>query len=95
MRKEEKKEQATKDLINKMFEIAGHDLTFEDIKKIDREDDPWYMQYSMTEEQNQSWRDWGVQYLREKLKTKKALAIRDMAFFDLVYGLTIKKENHE
>ena len=30
--KEEKWRKASEDLINKMFEIAGHDVTFDDIK---------------------------------------------------------------
>ena len=43
-------------MINKMFEIAGHSVTFENIK--DRKDD-WYVQWTMTEEQTKEWRDWG------------------------------------
>ena len=44
-----KKIDIAKTLIDKMFEIAGHQVTFEDIK--DRKDN-WYQQYTMTEEQN-------------------------------------------
>jgi hypothetical protein len=36
-------------LINKMFEIAGHPVTFEDISG---RTDNWYQQWTMTEEQN-------------------------------------------
>ena len=39
--RDEKWDQAVIDLINKMFEIAGHNVTYDDIK--DRKDD-WYTQ---------------------------------------------------
>jgi hypothetical protein len=48
--REQKQEKALEDLINQMFIIAGHDITFNDIK--DRKDD-WYAQWTMTLEQNQ------------------------------------------
>ena len=46
--REEKLKQATVDIINKMFEIAGHPVTYEDIK--DRKD-AWYQEWTMTTEQ--------------------------------------------
>ena len=45
-----KEEKVLTDLINKMFEIAGHDVKFEDIK--DRKD-AWYTDWTMTVEQNE------------------------------------------
>ena len=53
------------ELINKMFEIAGHNVKYEDIK--DREDD-WYMLWSMTKEQNEEWIKWGQKFLKKKVK---------------------------
>ena len=50
-------------MINKMFEIAGHNVTFEDIKG---RTDNWYQQWTMTEEQNQEWREWGIKYLKKQ-----------------------------
>ena len=50
-------------MINKMFEIAGHSVTYDDIK--DRKDN-WYQQWTMTEEQNKEWRDWGLKYLKKQ-----------------------------
>jgi len=47
--KKNKDEIIVETIINKMFEIAGHKVTFEDIK--DRKDN-WYQQWTMTEEQN-------------------------------------------
>lgn len=79
-------------LINKMFEIAGHSVTFEDIK--DRKDN-WYQQWTMTEAQNKEWRDWGLKYLKKQKHMLKAYAEREMAFFDLMYGLKLSDKQYE
>jgi hypothetical protein len=71
-------------LINKMFEVAGHDATYNDIK--DRKDN-WYQQWTMTEEQNKEWREWGISYLKKQKRLYKAYAEKQMAWFDLMYGL--------
>ena len=42
--REEKWDKAVVDLINKMFEIAGHNVTYEDIK--DRKDN-WFWDWEM------------------------------------------------
>ncbi len=73
-------------MINKMFEIAGHSVTYEDIK--DRKDN-WYQQWTMTEEQNKEWREWGLKYLKKQKGLLKYFAERQMAMFDLMYGLKI------
>ena len=52
--KEQKKQKMVVDMINKMFEIAGHPVTFDDVK--DRKDN-WYTQWTMTMEQNDEWND--------------------------------------
>tara|TARA_R110000868_G_scaffold120749_2_gene320529 strand:- start:394 stop:654 length:261 start_codon:yes stop_codon:yes gene_type:complete len=74
-------------LINKMFEIAGHSVTFNDI--LSREDD-WYCQWTMTEDQNKEWREWGIKHLRKDGKMFKTLAEREMAMINLSYGLKIE-----
>ena len=74
-------------LINKMFEIANHAVTFNDI--LGREDD-WYCQWTMTEDQNKEWREWGIKYLRKDGKMIKKLAEREMAMINLSYGLKIE-----
>lgn len=74
-------------LINKMFEIAGHNVTYKDIK--DRKDN-WYQLWTMTEEQNKEWRKWGIELIKKDRSLKK-LADREMAFFDLMYGLKIQE----
>jgi hypothetical protein len=77
-------------MINKMFEIAGHSVTFEDIKG--RKDD-WYAQWTMTEEQNKEWRDWGIKYLKKQKGLYKHYAERQIAMFDLMYGLKLQQND--
>ena len=82
--REEKKKQAIIDIINQMFIIAGHEVTYDDIK--DRKD-YWFSKWTMTETQNEEWREWGVDYLRKSLKMNKALAKNEMLWFNLQWGL--------
>ena len=85
---EEKKEKLLVDIINKMFEIAGHNVTFEDIK--DRKDD-WYNQWTMTEEQYEQWRKWGSKEIKKLMKLTDVYADRQMAMIGLNYGLKFEK----
>jgi hypothetical protein len=80
-----KQERVAKALIDKMFKIAGHDVKYEDI--IHRKDN-WFWQWTMTEEQNKEWREWGKKYLK---KQRFILPERTMTMFDLSYGLKIKQ----
>ena len=84
MSREQKHEQAVIDLINQMFIIAGHQVTYDDIK--DRKDD-WFTEYSMTTAQSDEWKEWGVAYLRKNLKINKALAEREMMWINVQWGL--------
>jgi hypothetical protein len=85
---EQKKEKLMIDLINKMFEIAGHNVTFEDIK--DRKDD-WYNQWTMTEDQYNQWRKWGVKQIKKVTKLTDVYADREMAMIGLNWGLKFDK----
>ena len=86
--KRDKNDIIVETLINKMFEIAGHSVTLEDIKG---RTDNWYQQWTMTEEQNKEWREWGSKYLKKEKRYNKEFASRQMAMFDLNYGLKIKQ----
>ena len=63
--REQKNEKAVVDLINEMFRIAQHDVTYDDVK--DRKDD-WFSQWTMTVEQGEEWKKWGKKYLMKELK---------------------------
>jgi hypothetical protein len=75
-----------KELIDKMFEIAGHNLKFEDVEG---RTDTWFQQHTMTEAQNKEWRDWGTKFLSKKRRLGIKLASREMAMLDLYCGLKI------
>jgi len=81
--REQKREQAVIDLINQMFIIAGHDVTYDDVVGVE----DWYTQWTMTVEQSEEWREWGENYLRKNLKLNKRLAEREMAMVNLMWGL--------
>lgn len=83
--REQKKEKALVDLINEMFHIAGHEVTFDDIK--DRKDN-WFQQYTMTTAQNKEWQAWGKKYLQKELRSPAKMAEREMMWFSLQYGLS-------
>lgn len=82
--KEQKQEQAVIDLINQMFIIAGHEVTYEDIK--DKKN--WFQEYSMTVEQSEEFKKWGKKYLMKNLRTYAKAAEREMQWFCLQWGLT-------
>jgi len=87
---EKKKNIFVIDIINKMFEIAGHDVTYDNIK--DRKDD-WYTQWTMTMAQNDEWKEWGVAEIRKRFRYNKKLAEREMAMIILQWGLKFSDFN--
>jgi hypothetical protein len=82
--KQEKWNKASEDLINKMFEIAGHNVTYDDIKG---RTDAWYTDWTMTVAQAEQWKEWGMEYLRKNMKLNKKLADIEMRMFNVMYGL--------
>ncbi len=84
-----KKQEILVELINKMFELSGHNMKYEDV--VGRQDD-WFQQYTMTEDQNKEWQKWGIEYLRKKKRWTKKMAEREMAMVDLYCGLKIENQ---
>lgn len=82
--RQEKSKMFLVDAINKMFEIAGHDVTYDDIK--DRKDN-WFQEWTMTYEQGDEWKQFGISELKKRLKLNQHLAEREMAMINLMYGL--------
>jgi len=90
MKRADKNKLVLKELIDKMFEIAGHDLKFEDVEG---RTDNWFQQHTMTEAQNEEWRDWGIKLIMKKRRYNKKLADREMRMLDLYCGLKISDYN--
>lgn len=87
---QDKMQQAVVDLINKMFEIAGHDVTYDDIK--DRKD-AWYSEWTMSVEQGEEWFEWGVKYLQRNLNIDKQKAKKEMQYAFINWGLKFNGHN--
>ena len=84
LNKEQKQEQAVIDLINQMFIIAGHQVTYNDVLGKEK----WFQEYTMTVEQAEEFKKWGKKYLMKNLRTYAKAAEREMMWFTLQYGLT-------
>jgi hypothetical protein len=82
--REEKKDKAIVDLINQMFIIAGHNVTYDDILGVE----DWFRKYTMTVEQGEEFKKWGKKYLMKELRIYAKSAKREMEWFMLQWGLT-------
>jgi hypothetical protein len=74
---------AVVDLVNQMFVIAGHNVTYEDVVGVDN----WFQKYTMTIEQSQELKEWGERYLIKNIKMSRKKAESEMSWFVLQYGL--------
>ena len=92
MAKKKTPEENAKILIDKMFEIAGHDVKYEDI--VERKDN-WFWDWTMTMAQRDEWMEWGVDYLRKnnRYTTKKQAEI-NMSWVDMQWGLKVSDYEH-
>lgn len=85
-------EENAKVIIDKMFELAGHAVKYEDI--IDRKDN-WFWDWTMTMEQRDQWMEWGAEYLRKnKSKAAKKQAEVNMSWIDMQWGLKVSDYEH-
>jgi len=82
--RDQKKDKAIIDLINQMFIIAGHNVTYDDIVGVDN----WFREYTMTVEQGEEFKKWGKKYLMKELRESAKSAEREMMWFNLQWGLT-------
>jgi len=92
MKRVDKNKLILKELIDKMFEIAGHPLKFEDVEG---RTDNWFQQYTMTQAQNEEWRDWGIKLIMKKRRYNRYLADREMRMLDLYCGLKISDSKYD
>ena len=81
--REQKQEKAVVDLINQMFIIAGHDVTYQDVLGVE----DWFQKYTMTVEQGEEFKKWGKKYLMKELRESAKRAEKEMMWFNLQWGL--------
>ena len=82
--RKQKREKAVVDLINQMFIIAGHNVTYQDVVGVDN----WFKDYTMTVEQGDELKKWGKKYLMKNLNMYAKQAEKEMLWFNLQWGLT-------
>jgi len=90
--RQDKERLILKELIDKMFEISGYSLKFEDVEG---RTDNWFQRYTMTEAQNEEWREWGIKLLMKKKRYKKNYADRSIRMLDLYCGLKISDSKYD
>ena len=73
-----------REIINVMFVIAGHDVGYDDIK--DRQD-AWYMEWTMTVDQQEKFIEWLTGYIRKHKSYPKSIAVREAHMINLMWGL--------
>jgi hypothetical protein len=82
--REEKIEKFVVNAINEMFRIAGHEVTYDDIKE---RKDNWFHEWTMTIAQNEEWQRWGKKYLQKNLNMYARQAEKEMQWASLMWGL--------
>ncbi len=85
----EKEKQLVVDLMNEMFKIAGHEVTYQDIEG---RQDAWYKQWTMTPAQYHEWLAWGTKLIAKRMRINKKWAEREMAMIGLNWGLMFDRE---
>ena len=80
------------DMINEMFRIAGHAVTYDDIK--DRKDD-WFHEWTMTEAQNEEWKRWGKKYVQKNFRMYAKQAEKEMMWINLMWGLKLSDFSYD
>jgi len=77
-------EETVEIIINKMFEIAGHDVSYQDIK--DRKDN-WYTEWTMTVDQDTEWKKWMKDFFKTRFRYPAKIAEREASMCSLMWGL--------
>jgi hypothetical protein len=90
--REEKQKNLVIELINEMFKIAGHRVTYYDVEG---RQDAWFNEWTMTEDQYNEWQTWGTELIRKKLGLSKTWAKREMAMIGLNWGLKFERNTQE
>jgi hypothetical protein len=86
MRRQEKIQNFIKLAINKQFEIAGHDKTYEDAVA----EDKYWDKYTITESQDVEYKEWFVAEFKKQFRTSKRAAENEYSWFSLYLLRTVK-----
>ena len=85
MASDKKIEKVVEHLINKQFEMAGHQVTFDEILGVEN----WFQKYTMTCTQSIEFRKYAYKYIKKALYLNKHRAESETGWFTLQYGLKL------
>lgn len=85
-----RKEDIFRHLANTMYMLAGYDVTFDEIEKIE----DWNVRFTITPSVYASFRSYAVPYIKRKLSIPLSSAQRVFDAFDLQYGLRVVSNSH-
>ena len=80
----ERKYQIIQELLEKMFEYAGHYPPNQTLRETKRD---WYNNYTMSKEAKQQWIAWGTTHLQSEMGLPRDRAATEMQMLDLTFGL--------
>jgi len=83
----EKRKRFVADALNKMFEICGSEMRYEDAVEASKSHSEWYLQQQWTPNQREVWKQWFIsEILKRKIVPTTQVADREFDWFDLAYG---------
>jgi hypothetical protein len=80
-----KREELFRHLADTMYMLAGYDVTFDEIVKIE----DWNVRFTITPSVYASFRSYAIPYIKRKLNIPLNSANRVFDVFDLEYGLRV------
>lgn len=75
------------DALNKMFEICGSTMKYEDAVEASKNRSEWYLENEWNSDQREVWKKWFVtEVMKRKIVPSLQHANREFDWFDLAYG---------
>ena len=80
-----KKDEVLLEILNK--QLSYFNKTVDDVK----DNEKWYEENFLTEEQFEEWKNFSIELLRKKLKFNKTFATKQFSCIKLMWGFKIKE----
>lgn len=89
-----KLENLLQNIIDNMFKFAEIDMSYKKLidSGVTKTDMMWMDNYQMSEEQHRMWKDHSTKAIKKYLKCTQRKADTEFAWFDLMYGIKVKRE---
>ena len=78
--------------IEKMMEVAGYNMSFDEVKEVSKSDSSWYLRYEWTQLQENEYKKWLVDEIRRTFKMNKYTSEVEASYLLLNWGLKTKAE---